>query len=702
MGLKISASSIDGTSGTSTTPCLSDSLVSVGPAGRGGTGSFISDHGLIITNWHVAHDAVRQASIKDDTDYLSSGFVAQTREQELKGADYEVWITKSCRDVSSEVVAVVRAESDPLKRSNKLRDCSQALASAAEEALRASAQGSAAVAGSSVRCDVKEMWPNETYVLFTYERLQDVRIVYVPPQSLGNFGGDNDNFEWPRHTADFTLLRAYVAPDGSSAPPHENNIPYTPSASLKVSEKGAQQGDFVFLLGFPGHTLRYAPSPRLKYSDEVAVPALVADFGRKLDLISTHEKEAGRPILALAGSKKSLANEFKRSKGKRIMMKKLDLVGEREREESNLCAVAPEFKSTLNKMNDVYDELRRLESTSSVLEKLRGIYAGSALLYAGHTLHEGSIERLKPDEEREIDYRSRNRNFLISRLTKRLSDIHVPLECDLIRDAVTAASEFQNVGEDGSFFFATAVQEMSDVKELVISSGLRTCSKEYLVGVLEGTVTDFDDPFIRLAKVLHPIFTENRDRTKALLSKRDELQASLLEIQRIHSSESFYPDANSTLRISAGHVEGYSAADAVWYEPITTLQGLHEKAVEEDLSSSTPSPCHRQFSCPERLSSMLQHNVSVKDTPVNILYSTDTVGGNSGSPVLSAKGEFVAINFDRQRQGLMNEFKWSPQYSRSIGVDVRYILWLIGKYDRATELIREILRQDLPVPPSPR
>jgi hypothetical protein len=167
----------------------------------------------------------------------------------------QVWITKACKDVSSDVVAAARSESDPLKRTNKIRDCTQALALAAEQSHHRDSNGVSSSGEKAVRCDVKEMWPNETYVLFTYERLQDVRIVYVPPQSLGNFGGDVDNFEWPRHTADFTLLRAYVGPDGCTAPPHENNIPYIPSASLRVSEKGAQKGDFVFLLGFPGHTM---------------------------------------------------------------------------------------------------------------------------------------------------------------------------------------------------------------------------------------------------------------------------------------------------------------------------------------------------------------------------------------------------------------------------------------------------------------
>ena len=239
MGLRVPTLEIDGTT-AGTGKCLSDALVSVGPAGRGGTGSFISGDGLIVTNHHVELDAVRRASTSE-ADYLNDGFVARGRADEISDADYEVWITRSCVDVSDQLVES-RQEADPLKRANKVRDRRQEIAREAE---------AEAAAASSVRCEVQEMWPDRTYVLFTYERLRDVRLVYVPPMSLGCFGGDTDNFEWPRHTADFTLLRAYVGPDGSAAEYAPENVPYKPATHIQVSTKGASEGDFVFLLGFP-------------------------------------------------------------------------------------------------------------------------------------------------------------------------------------------------------------------------------------------------------------------------------------------------------------------------------------------------------------------------------------------------------------------------------------------------------------------
>ena len=233
-------------------------------------------------NHHVAHDAVRRASTPDN-DLLRDGFVARSRAYEVRAPGYEVWITTACDDVSAEVLAAVDGISEPLARANAVRDVKEAIARARE----------AAAADAGLRCKVQEMWALKTYTLFTQRRIRDVRLVYVPPLCLGAFGGDADNFEWPRHTADFALLRAYVAPDGGAAEPDDANVAYAPSRHLPIAREGAAEGDFVFLLGFPGSTMRYAPASRLDYADEVAVPALVADFGEKLALLRAHATDRG-------------------------------------------------------------------------------------------------------------------------------------------------------------------------------------------------------------------------------------------------------------------------------------------------------------------------------------------------------------------------------------------------------------------------
>ena len=709
MGLKIPAKWIDGTSATSGDDddkdgevngksqrhtYLSDALVSVGPAGRGGTGSFVSNEGLIMTNWHVAYDAVRQASLQSNgVDYVEEGFVARTRTEELQGPNYEVWITKACRDVSEQVVSVIASEVDPLVRANRVRDVMQDIASQAQKESESEGEGEGE--GGGIRCDVQEMLPNESYVLFTYERLRDVRIVYVPPKSLGNFGGDADNFEWPRHTADFTLLRAYVGQDGSAAEYSPDNVPYESNARLQVQEKGAGDGDMVFLLGFPGRTMRYAPTSRLQYSDDVAVPHMVEDFGRKLQLIAEYKVDSPEAALKLGNSQKGLSNELKRSKGKLVMMRKLGLIQERKAEEEELCGKAPEAQRALDRLQEIYQDFTSNDKTSAALQACRGIYAGSSLLAVGHSLHEYIlIEKSKPDQEREAGYRERNLPFLFKRLGKRLGDIHIPHEVALIGDAVQTLSGTAELDK----MHASIMDILEDdLNAIVTASKLKDMTSDSI----QASINDDEkcsllakDPFIQCAVILWDAYKTERDHSKALMSERDALFAELLDLQREHSDEVIYPDCNSSLRISAGHVEGYQAADAVQHRPSTTLAGLLDKAVEAKLTSAETNS-DGEFECPKRLYEMLSnggdHAEAIGKVPVCLLYSTDTVGGNSGSPVMNADGEFVAINFDRQRQGLMNEFKWSKDYSRSIGVDVRYILWLVGEYDGASHLVKEML-----------
>lgn len=371
------------------------------------------------------------------------------------------------------------------------------------------------------------------------------------------------------------------------------------------------------------------------------------------------------------------------------MMRKLRLADERAAEEAALIDAAPEAKPLLNRLEEIYEELRQEAPRSAALDGLRGIYHGSALLAVSHAVrschlsaltllslptlfslyqvHEGGVEAKKADGEREAGYRSRNLPFLVKRLGKRLKDMHPPLEAALITRAARRAISCEGLADGKTLLeVAPSLRQIEAAADALAAGSMPPTAdldEASIEAALSGGATDdqgsrppvTEDVFSRVASELYPAYVASRDKQTALLSERDQLLASLLELQRKHSSEAFYPDANGCLRLSAGHVEGYKAADAVSHSPVTTIAGLVDKHEEASLTRRDDDDGADEFACPSRLLAACASDDAVGRTPVNTLYSTDTVGGNSGSPVLDADGKFVAINFDRQRLGLMNE-----------------------------------------------
>jgi len=373
-------------------------------------------------------------------------------------------------------------------------------------------------------------------------------------------------------------------------------------------------------------------------------------------------------------------------------MRKLQLQKERLAEEAVLVAARPDAATLLEALEKVYAALKASALVSEALDTMRGIYHGSTVLAVAHALHEGHKEASKPDDEREVEYRARNVPFLIKRLSKRLADLHPPHEAALLRRAVRRASPTGLADEH-----LAGLDQLASNLEAGDLPPIAALSPEALQAILSGTSPPPDDAAMRASEALYSIHCSQRDATKALLAERDQLIAKLLEMQKALGTEAFYPDANGCLRLSAGHVEGYQASDAVQHTPVTTLAGLVDKHIEAGPAPTTDGPADvlnkdGEFACPSRLVHLCNTDAAAAATPVCLLYSTDTVGGNSGSPVLDAHGRFVAINFDRQRLGLMNEFKWSASYSRSIGTDVRFILLLVGQLDGARWLVDEMTR----------
>jgi hypothetical protein len=649
----------------------------------GATGSFVSPEGLILTNHHVAFGAAQAASTSAD-DYVRNGFLARTRGEEIEAKGMTARITETFRDVSADVLRAVTPSMDPEARTRATERRIKEIVAAAEKA------------EPGKRAEVAEMFAGKTYVLFLYTYLRDIRLVYVPPRSIGEFGGEEDNWMWPRHTGDFSFLRAYVGPDGAAAEFNAANVPYRPKRFLKVAAEGVREGDFVFLLGYPGRTYRHAASPFLAYEEEVRMPYVAGWYAWQIGLMEEMGRSGRAVALKHAARIKGLANTMKNYRGKLQGMKRVGIVAAKRDEERRLEAFiaadparAARHGGLLARFAAVYDEMRADAEYRLVLNSLR---SNVNLLGFAMTIHEASIERAKKDLEREPAYMDRNFSQTKRRLALSLDNYYEPTDRAIFKELLLRGARLAG-GPKLPVFAAIAAAGDRDRATEELIAGLygrtRLADRSFTLSALDLTPAEIEalgDPLIALAASLYPETRRLRAREDAWNGTLDALYPQLLEVQAQFEAQDFLPDANGTLRLTYGRIKGYSPADAVFYDPFTTLDGVLEKSTGRE-----------PFDAPAKLFDLARAGdfgrfkpEGFASVPACVLYDADTTGGNSGSPVLNARGELVAVNFDRTYEATINDYAWSPAYSRSIGVDIRYVLWVTEKFAGAGFLLDEM------------
>jgi len=672
LGMNLSAEDIYSVNNSS----LKDAIVKI----PGCTAEIVSGQGLILTNHHCGYGRI-QAHSTLDHDYLTDGFWAMDKSEELPNAGMYARLLISIEDVTTQILDSLSSD---LSEADRNKEINTRIKKIVKDATK----------DTHYDAFVRPFYYGNKYYLFINETFKDIRLVGAPPSNIGKFGGDTDNWMWPRHTGDFSVFRIYADTNNKPAAYSEHNVPYTPKNHLKISMKGVNEGDFTMVFGYPGRTQEYLPSYGVEINTEVINPIRIKLRAERLNIFKREVEKDKKVRIQYASKTAGVANGWKKWIGESRGIKRFDAVGKKQKFEQEFVewAKADEsrkelYGSLIAEFEKNYQEITPLQIANTYLREAG--YGIEIVKFASRFQ-----PLLKDDSKKGEKARAKQLKALQSTTEKFFKDYYQPIDEEVF---VVLLKQYKNEVPARflpEFFNLIQTKYKGDYKkyaDYIFKKSIFT-SKEKVLKVLNNKKAKYKvfekDPVMKMVIALKQL--ENT-MIKPSLGK---LNANIQKLQRdymkaqmeMQPNRRFYPDANSTIRVHYGQVKAFEPMDAVTYKHFTTLEGIIEKE----------NPDIYDYVVEERLKQLYDTKdygmYADKDGKIHVCFiaANHTSGGNSGSPVLNADGHLLGLNFDRNWEGTMSDLSYDPSICRNITVDVRYVLFIIDKFAGAGHLVEEM------------
>lgn len=672
MGLKLSAEDIYSVNNSS----MKDAIIQFG---RGCTGEIISSKGLLLTNHHCGYGQI-QAHSTIEHDYLTDGFWAANYAEELPNPGLTARFLVRIEDVTTQVLASVNKNMDEVKRTETIESEMKNISKKAAE-------------DTNYETVVRPFFDGNAYYLFVYEIFKDVRLVGAPPSSIGKFGADTDNWMWPRHTCDFSLFRIYMSPDGKPAEYSKDNIPFKPKHHLPVSMKGVQKDDFVMIMGYPGSTDRYLSSFGVENDINYKNPTIVNIRNRKLEIMREYMDLNSATRIQYASKYAQTANYWKYFIGQTAQLKNNNVGSVKTKIENDFTAWVnanpnrkEEYGSSINMIKEAYSYMSKYEIARWYF--LEGVARGPEVILFSYR-YTRLIEMMK-DKNADPEKLQKAINIYKDQLDEYFKDYSADIDKKMMAELLVMFNTNVEKSQVPQVVKNTIQKGKKNMQKYI--DGLYAKSifvqREKLENALnKGNAKVFEnDPLYKLSKdLMEAYFAFNDDYSKKeeLLAKGNRLFVKGL--MEMHPDSNFYPNANSTMRLTYGKVLDYSPRDAVHYDYFTTYRGILEK---ED-------PSKREFNVFEKHKKALLDRdfgpyAPHGDLRIDFISNNDITGGNSGSPVINGEGHLVGLAFDGNWEAMSGDISFEPKYQRTISVDILYVLYVIDKHAGADHLIKEM------------